>query len=172
VPGLVAAAGRGSAPRAIVRDALAVTIACALVGIVVNLSRSNGIPLVQKTAYQILVPCPESTGRAPAIAAIDPAVWQACTLLVDARSSAEHRRWHPEGAMHLPYDFLEPATEKQVHHIASSGASRVVVFGDGADPDCGEQLAHELAGAGIRNVYYVQGGAQRLRAVAASRGAR
>jgi hypothetical protein len=58
-----------------------------------------------------------------------------------------------------------------VHAIAASGASQVVVFGDGKDPDSGEQLARELAGRGIRNVRFVQGGAPALE-TAASGGAR
>jgi len=170
--GLVGVRSPRSSLRTLVRDAMLLVAGCAVVGIAVNALRSDGIPLVQKTAYQILVPCPESTEHAPAIAATDPAVWQARTLLIDARSAADHRRWHPDGALHLPYDYLEPAPEEQVHRIAASGAGRVVVFGDGADPDCGEQLAHELAGAGIRNVFFLQGGAQSLQEAAAKRGAR
>jgi hypothetical protein len=46
----------------------------------------------------------------------------------------------------------------------------VVVFGDGGDPDSGEQLARELAGAGIRNVVFVAGGAPRLQAATLPRG--
>jgi hypothetical protein len=41
-----------------------------------------------------------------------------------------------------------------------------MVFGDGQDPDSGEQLARELAGRGIRNVRFVQGGAPALAATA------
>jgi rhodanese-related sulfurtransferase len=160
--GLVAAHVPRNAPRTIVRDALLVLGGCALLGIAVNALRSNGIPLVQETDYQILVPCPDGTGEAPAITATDPAIGQARTLLIDARAMADYDRWHPNGAVHLAYDYLEPAPAEQVHRIASSGARRVVVVGDGGDPDCGEQLARELAGAGIRNVSFVKGGARAL----------
>ncbi|MFH1437767.1 MAG: hypothetical protein ABIJ56_18815, partial [Pseudomonadota bacterium] len=47
--------------------------------------------------------------------------------------------------------------------IASSGASMVVVYGDGDDPDSGKELGRELAGQGIRNVHYVEGGAPAIR---------
>jgi hypothetical protein len=136
VPGVTAA------PRVVVRDALIVVAACAAVGGIVNAARPHGIPLRQKTEYQILVPCPEGSGEAPGLAANDPSIWEARTLLVDARPAADFQRWH--------------------------GAARVVVFGDGADPDSGEQLARELAGGGIRNVFFVQGGAEPLRAAAAA----
>jgi len=157
--------------RTALRDALIVVLGGAATGATVNALRSHGIPFVQKTAYQILVPCPEGGGDAPAIAASDPAVWQARTLLVDARTAALHRRWHPRAALHVPFDYLEATPPAQVRRIAASGAARVVVFGDGGNPDSGEQLARELAGAGIRNVRFVEGGAARLEEAAATRGA-
>jgi hypothetical protein len=148
--------------RVAIRDALIATVACAAVGTVVNLVRPHGIPFVQKTDYQILVPCPEGSGEAPAIAASDASIWAPRALLVDARSAAEHQRWHPPGALALAFDYLTPAPKAEVRKVAASGAARVVVFGDGGDPDSGEQLARELAGAGIRNVVFVQGGARAL----------
>jgi hypothetical protein len=160
-----------AAPRVAVRDALVVLAACAAVGGVVNLLRPHGIPFVQKTAYQILVPCPEAGADAPGIAADDSAIWEPRTLLIDARPAAEHAAWHPDQSVHLAFDYLAPAPKAEVDRIAASGATRVVVFGDGGDPDSGEQLARELAGAGIRNVFFVRGGAKPLAdAAAKSRG--
>ena len=164
--------GVTAAPRTVVRDALIVLAACAAVGSAVNLARPHGIPFVQKTEYQILVPCPEGSGEAPGLAPSDASIWEPRTLLVDARPAAEHAAWHPSGALHLPFDYLAPAPKTEVGKIASSGRARVVVFGDGADPDSGEQLARELAGKGIRNVSFVQGGAKPLQEAAAARGGR
>jgi hypothetical protein len=101
------------------------------------------------------------------MAASDPAIWDPRTLLVDARPAAEHAAWHPDRAVHLAFDYLAPAPKAEVSKIAASGATRVVVVGDGGDPDSGEQLARELAGAGIRNVFFVQGGAKALAEAAA-----
>jgi hypothetical protein len=157
--------------RIAVRDAAITLLVSAAIGLVVNLVRPHGIPFVQKSQYQILVPCPEGSGDAPAIAADDPALLEARTLLVDARSAADHRRGHVPGAVNLPFDYLVPAAPAEVRRIASSGAARVVVFGDGHDPDSGEQLARELAGAGIRNVFFVAGGAPSLDKRTATRGA-
>jgi hypothetical protein len=158
--------------RATVRDALFVLGVCAAVGATTNAIRPGGIAFVQRSEYEILVPCPEGSGDAPAISADDPAVWGTRTLLVDARSAAEHQRWHPTGAIAVSFDYLEPTAPEQVRRIASSGAARVVVFGDGNNPDSGEQLAREIAGKGIRNVRFVEGGAARLEKAAAVRGAR
>jgi hypothetical protein len=158
--------------RAAVRDALVVVAACAAVGAAVNALRPDGIAFVQRSEYEILVPCPEGSGDAQAIPADDPAVWEPRTLLVDARSAADHARWPPGPAMSVPFDYLEPTSPERVRRIASSGATRVVVFGDGSAPDSGEQLARELAGKGIRNVVFVKGGAPLLEKAAIMRGAR
>lgn len=174
VPGITSAVIRplrAHALRTAVRDALVVLVACAGVGIATNALRPGGIAFVQRSPYQILVPCPEGSGDAQAIAAEDPAVWAARTLLVDARSAAAYGRWHPRQALSIPFDYLEPTSPESVHRIASSGATGVVVFGDGGAPDSGEQLAREIAGKGIRNVHFVQGGAPVLEKAAVLRGA-
>jgi hypothetical protein len=157
--------------RIAVRDAIIVLLTCFGVGAAANAVRPHGIPFVQTTEYQILVPCPEGSASAPAIAPDDPSVEEARTLLVDARSAADHGRWHPKAALSLPFDYLAPVPAAEVRRIASSGAARVVVFGDGGDPDSGEQLARELIGAGIRNVLFVPGGAPALEQVALRKGA-
>jgi hypothetical protein len=157
--------------RTAARDALLVLAACAAVGAATNALRPGGIAFVQRSAYEILVPCPEGSGEAQAIPADDPAVWETRTLLVDARSAIEHQRWHPRDAMSVPFDYLEPTAPELVRRIASSGATRVVVFGDGGAPDSGEQLAREIAGKGIRNVRFVAGGVPVLEESASGRGA-
>lgn len=161
MPG-VATLAKAQLPSIVVRDAVIVLLVSATIGLAVNFLRPQGIPLVQKTEYQILVPCPEASGDAPGISADDSAIAEPRTLLLDARPAADHARWHPKAAVNLPFDYLAPAPPAEVRKVASSGAARVVVFGDGADPDTGEQLARELAGAGIRNVFFVQGGAAAL----------
>ena len=77
--------------------------------------------------------------------------------------------------MNVPFDYLDP-TPKDVlknlaRKIAVSGARRVIVYGDGDIPDTGEQLGREIAGYGIRNVFFLRGGAPVLKEVAAKRGA-
>jgi hypothetical protein len=148
------------------RDALLIVVLCAALGIVVNALRASGIPLVQKTEYEILVPCPEGSGNIESFSIRDPMLADKRSLWVDARSPAEHQRWHPPGARNVPFDYLEPTCAVAVRGIAASGASQVVVFGDGKDPDSGEQLARELASRGIRNVRFVQGGAAAIEAAA------
>ncbi len=150
--------------RTAVRDALIVLAGCTVVGVGSNALRAGGIPLVQRTEYQILVPCPEGSD-AQSIPAVDPLLSDARTLLVDARAAADHQRWHPPRAMSVPFDYLEPTCPELLRQIAASRAARVVVFGDGASPDSGEHLAREIAGRGIRNVRFVEGGAPALQKI-------
>jgi hypothetical protein len=157
--------------RTAARDALLVLALCTAVGAATNALRPKGIAFVQRSEYEILVPCPEGSGDVQALPADDPALREARVLWVDARSAAEHQRWHPRDTLSVPFDYLEPTAPELVRRIASSGATRVVVFGDGAAPDSGEQLAREIAGKGIRKVHFVEGGAPLLEKAAAERGA-
>ncbi len=145
-----------------VRDATAITIVCAVFALAFNALRSDGIALIQKSEYQILVPCPVTEGTVEAIDAESLKPGESRTLVIDARASEEYKRWHLSGALNVPYDYLEPTDPKTINEIASSGAKRVVIYGDGDNPDSGEQLAKEIAGKGIRNVAYVKGGSGEL----------
>lgn len=145
------------------RDAAAIAVVAGAVGAAFNAARPSGIPFVRREPYQILVPCPDLAGETQAMPSTDPRLKEAGTLVVDARPAAEFERWRLPGARHVPFDFLEPIERVALEAIASSGAARVVVYGDGGDPDTGRELARELAGKGIRNVFYVEGGAPALR---------
>jgi rhodanese-related sulfurtransferase len=152
--------------KSALRDATIVLVACSGTALAVNAARSGGIPLVQKEPYQILVPCPEIVGEVVPVRPGDPALAQADVLLIDARAGAHYEKWHRAGAFSLPYDYLEPVSASALNQVAASGARRVIVYGDDAQPDCGEQLAKELAGKGIRNVGFLVGGAAALGATA------
>ena len=161
-------------PLVIVRDAAIVVALSILLALSVNAARATGaIPLVAEREYQVLVPCPEHVGEAEAMAPAAVKPGERGVLLVDAREAEVYSAWHPDGAVSIPYDFLAPTSPGLLEKILSSLARRVVVYGDGEDPDSGEQLAQELSGKGIRNVVYVKGGAPALRgALTATPGAR
>jgi len=145
------------------RDAAIAVVVCAALALGVNAARARPLPLVAKEPYRILVPCPVVSGHADELAPSDPAIHSAGALLVDARAAADFKAWHVEKALSIPYDFLETVPAKSVHQVLESGASRVIVYGDGGDPDSGQELAKELAAKGIRNVAFVKGGAVALR---------
>jgi hypothetical protein len=145
-----------------VRDAIAITIGCAIFALAFNALRSDGIALIQKSEYQILVPCPVTEGTVEAIEAKALKPGESRVLVIDARYSNDYKSWHFPGAINVTYDYLEPTDPKTIGEIASSGAKKVVIYGDGDNPDSGEQLAKEIAGKGIRNVSFVKGGSPKL----------
>lgn len=144
-------------------DAVCVTAVSCFAALVFNAVRPDGLPVVATTPYQVLVPCPEPGGPVQEMAAGDPALGEVRTFFVDARSLEEYQARHLPGAVNLPYDWLDPVSEDRLLalalEIAGSGATRVVVYGDGGRPDSGEHLGREISGRGIKNVYFISGGA-------------
>lgn len=151
--------------KTVVRDAALVVAFSTAVALVTNwLHPTARIPLVAEREYQVLVPCPEHEGKTAAAVSSDQVrPGEAGTMLVDAREEEAFKAWHPPGAICVPYDYLEPTPTELIKKVLEARARRVVVYGDGDDPDSGEQLANELSGKGIRNVSYVKGGAPALK---------
>ncbi|HOU91545.1 MAG TPA: rhodanese-like domain-containing protein [Polyangiaceae bacterium] len=153
---------------AIVRDAIGIAAAGSLVALAVNALRAEPLPLVARAEMETMVPCPEPMGAATPVPPGDERVKSPLTLLVDARSPEEHAAWHPDGAVSFPFDWLAESDEiarqaaEVAKAIARSRRQHVVVYGDGGDPDSGEQWAALLSGAGIKNVVFVKGGAPAL----------
>ncbi len=148
-----------------IRDALLVLIIAATLALVSNAFREDGIPLIAKGEYNILVPCPESMGEATAINSDDPLIVDPASLLIDVRSRKEYDEWHLPQALNQPYNWLAEQDEvdqkaaEVAKNIARSRKHHVVVYGDGENPDAGEYWAASLSQSGIKNVVYISGGA-------------
>ena len=152
-----------------IRDAILIFIIAATLALVSNAFREDGIPLVAKEEYTILVPCPESMGEATAINADDPLIGDPTSLLIDVRSQKEFDEWHLPQALNQPYNWLAEQDEvdrkaaELAKNIARSRKHHVIVYGDGENPDAGEYWAASLSGSGIKNVVFISGGANALR---------
>jgi hypothetical protein len=96
----------------------------------------------------------------------DPLLLDDGSVVIDARAKEEYEKWHVPKAMNVVQDWLEPLSDEDVMRVAktvaSSGAQRVVVYGDGDEPDSGMDLAKLLNVAGIKHVFFVTGGAPAL----------
>jgi len=154
--------------RRVLLDACLIVVFGALCGICSNLFRSaERIEWVQHKPYDIVVPCPEPVGRATAIAPNHAKLLEFTTLVMDARSPEEFAEWHLPGAINVPFDWLGPPVQAEVEQlakrVAASHSAQLVVYGDGDNPDSGREWARLLAGGGIRNIAYVEGGAPALR---------
>ncbi|MBN1960095.1 MAG: rhodanese-like domain-containing protein [Deltaproteobacteria bacterium] len=148
--------------RIVFRDAAIIIFICTLIACITNLLRSDGIPFIQKQEYQILVPCPVTTGEVDAVTAGTALIYDDHVIVIDARQINDRDKFKLDKAIHIPYDYLTPVASEIIDSIAASGAREILVFGDGSDPDSGEQLARELAGNGIKNVSYIKGGAKAM----------
>lgn len=150
------------------RDALILSAVAFGVGVLVNAAiHPEPIPFMAEEDYEILVPCPEPGGEVTPLEPGDAQIGAEQTFRVDARGPEAFAAWHYDGAMNVPYDYLDPTPDEVIaelaRRIARSRAQRVVVYGDGDDPDTGEQLGREISGKGIKNVCFVRGGAPALR---------
>ena len=155
----------------VVVEAGLVAVLASVVALVFNGVRSDGLALVADRPYELFVPCPEPLGKVDDLRPAD--AWQAFergkVLLIDAGSENDFQGWHPEGAWNIPFDYILPVSDGDIRKVASSGASSVIVYGDGGEPDSGRELARELSGRGINNVSFVVGGAQALKAAREAR---
>ena len=151
-----------------VRDAFLVFIIATTLALVSNAFREDGIPLVAKEEYTILVPCPESMGEATAINTDDPLIGDPASLLIDVRSRKEFDEWHLPQALNQPYNWLAEQDEvdrkaaELAKNIARSRKHHVIVYGDGENPDAGEYWAASLSESGIKNVVFISGGVAAL----------
>jgi len=150
------------AMKSLIRDTLVVLLLSGLVAVAVNLFRPNPLPWVADQDYETMVPCPEPLGEVDEITVESDIILDDKTLLIDAREKDEFELGSVPKAVSVPFDWLDPVPEEKVAELVKTRAARVVVFGDGLDPDSGRELARELAGRGMRNVSFVKGGAKAL----------
>jgi hypothetical protein len=148
----------------VLRDAGLILLVVAVVSLLANALRPHGLPLVARQEYETLVPCPEPGGPVTALTPSDPLLLASDTLVVDAGLTPPLAGF--AHVVRVPYDYLEPTAPAAIAGLIKaathSAAKRIVVVGDGEAPDSGEQLGKELAGAGIKEVLFVKGGAPAL----------
>ena len=147
----------------IVRDAVIVVVVCSVMALAFNALRPGGLEFIATKDYEVFVPCPEPVGEAEAIDAADVLWYSDQELVLDSRVRSDYESWHPAGARSVPYDFLEAVPDDVVRELSRTKARRIVVIGDGLDPDTGRELARELSGRGLKNMYYIPGGIEAVR---------
>ncbi len=146
----------------IIRNSVIITIVVSVLAIIINFIHPNRIPLVAKQPYEIYVPCPDTTGEVKEIDTKEFFSLSGESAVIDARIREEFEKWHFGGAVNIPYDFLAPVCPLKIKEIIAMKKKYVIVYGDGEEPDSGKELAKEIAGKGVRNVYYLRGGIKNL----------
>lgn len=110
----------------------------------------------------IAAPCPEASAEVESIPSDDPRIKEA--LVIDSRDTGSYEKWHYPDAINIVFDILDSPPAEVVEGVIERNAELVVVYGDGDDPDSGEELARDLAGMGVKNVYFIEGGYSALQA--------
>jgi len=146
--------------KALFRNAILIALAASLIGAIFNALRPSGLDWVAGSDYQILVPCPEPMGDAAPLPLAEAKDAKAPDALIDARDPEAYSKGHLSGAQNIPYDFLSPVSRQDVERLVAARFRRVIVYGSGDEPDTGKLLAGELAAAGIKNVFFIEGGMQ------------
>jgi rhodanese-related sulfurtransferase len=152
--------------RRVILEAVVIGVLLSAVGLIFNFVRAEGIPLVAEREYEILVPCPEPIKETDPVEPSEALQPQEGTLVIDARFPEDFEEWHVPAARNIEFDYLEPVDVEIVKELIHTGARMVIVYGDGDDPDSGREMSRELAGTGLKNVFYVQGGVSALRKAA------
>ena len=154
----------------VIRDAVLLVLLASGMGLCFNALRPSGrIALRAREPHDILKPCPEAGGRAEPLDAAALPAREPGLLLLDGRDTEAFRAWHAAGARSLPFDYLSPVSPDAVKELLRLRPRRVVVYGDGENPDSGEQLARQIAGQGLKNVFFVRGGGPALQRLSGGR---
>ncbi|MBN2339840.1 MAG: rhodanese-like domain-containing protein [Deltaproteobacteria bacterium] len=150
---------------ALLEAAVVASIAC-VIGAAVQWVHPNSIPFFANEAYETMVPCPVQEGKVTELSPQSPLLQEKNVLIIDAREEPDFDDWHVKNALRITYDFLDPipaADQKKIaRKIAAKRVSKVIVYGDGDTPDTGKLLGIDISASGIKNVFYVKGGAPKL----------
>lgn len=138
-------------------QALLLTLASSLLGLLVNAVRADGLPLLAERPYEIYTDCPELTAQATPLAAAEASGLLGAVQVIDARSQPEFAAGHAPGAISLPYSALAPPDAARIAPLKGFGPGRILVVGD-TELDSGQLLAADLASAGLNGVRFVAGG--------------
>ena len=77
-------------------------------------------------------------------------------LFVDARSRGLFDQGRIEGAVSVPYSFLDPVPKDAVARLRESGS--IIVYCNTEHGERSRLMAGELAEAGLKEVFYLEGG--------------
>ena len=135
---------------------LTVLVVAAALGFVTNSARRDGLPLVMPFPPEYR--CHSAAGAARPIETAEAkrVFGRAGTIFVDARGQEEFARGHIEGAMNVPYLFVEPVPPSAASSLKKF--ERVIVYCNTRDADVSRLMAGELSQAGVSDVFFLAGG--------------
>ena len=81
---------------------------------------------------------------------------KAGTVFVDARPGEDYGKGHIQGAINLPYSFLEPLPEDAMNRLKTYRI--VVVYCNTREGQTSKLMAGEIYRSGIKDAFYLEGG--------------
>jgi rhodanese-related sulfurtransferase len=124
--------------------------------LIVNGIRMERLPLVMPFPPQYQCPYRITEGLPVAVEEALSRYGRKQILFVDARSREAFEKGHIEGAINLPYSFLDPVPAEALLGLTKSG--EIIVYCNSKDAEKSKLMAGELSDAGLRGVSYLEGG--------------
>jgi len=147
-------------------------IAASIAGIVVNVARPDGLPLIQAGAPVETAPhgsdatpdsaAADSTGAvalpegAVSLEEMKRLIDSGTAVVIDARSSTEYEEGHLPGAINIPHDRLPEFIDALNSEVPLD--AQVVLYCRGPECDFSDMLATEMKIMGYQNVAVFTGG--------------
>ncbi|QLA15385.1 rhodanese-like domain-containing protein [Desulfolutivibrio sulfoxidireducens] len=138
--------------RTVVQSGYIIVMAV-LCGLMANLLRPGGLPVVQATESAVTLPADSAN-----IALKDAVVLSLSkrAVFLDARSGFEFADGHIQGAVSVPVDDFErifPGIEKDL-----AGKDAIITYCDGEHCPLSGELAEKLTSRGVKNVFVLKNG--------------
>lgn len=141
--------------RVILQTAAVIALSTA-VAFMFNALRTERLPLVMPFPPEYQCPSRISEGLAMGVQEALVRHGRGEGLFVDARSKAFFDQGHIEGAINVPYSFLDPVPEDAFARLREPGS--IIVYCNTEHGERSRLMAGELTDGGLKEVFYLEGG--------------
>ena len=134
----------------------AVTAFSSVLALIFNEARVETLPLVMPFPPEYQCPSGITEGLAIGLVKALGRHGRGRVVFVDARSKNAFEKGRIEGAISLPYSFLDPVAADDIARLKDYGT--VIVYCNSESAERSMLMAGELSNAGLKSVYYLEGG--------------
>ena len=127
-----------------------------VIAVIVNGAREVSLPLIMP--FQPEYHCSSGMEAGPVLTpeAALASFGKAGTVFVDARPGEDYGKGHIQGAVNIPYSFLEPLPEDAMNRLKTYRI--VVVYCNTRGGQRSKLMAGEIYRSGIKGAFYLEGG--------------
>lgn len=123
---------------------------------ITNAARDDRLPLIMPFPPAYQCPSSEKPGLPIDVPVALKLFGKPGTAFVDARKGDAFQQGHVEGAIPIPYSFVEPLSKEILETLR--GYRSVIVYCNRHDSEASKLLAGELAQEGIKGAVYLEKG--------------